>query len=266
MSDVANVTQLPLVQTQASSPVGETAAILSIIERASANPSVDVAKMERLFQMHTEMRARQAETEFNAAMSAAQAELEPVGRGTDNKFLGTKYADLAALAQQCTPIVAKHGFGLTFSATMDNQSVQMTCDVVHSGGHSKRLAMTLPLDIGGKDGKSNKTPLQAFGSTTTYGRRYMTLMIFNVATAILDNDGNAPRAPRKSSAESKRDGTTERFNAIKQAFEGAPSMEDLRELAKQYQSEINEMPERWSAILSDAWDLRRDTLKAKESA
>ena len=51
---------------------GETAAILSMIERAARDPAVDIAKMERLFEMHSTMQSRQAEQRFNAAMATVQ--------------------------------------------------------------------------------------------------------------------------------------------------------------------------------------------------
>lgn len=243
----------------------EGAAILSIIERAARDPAVDIAKMERLFDMHQKMQAQQAERSFNAAMAVVQEKLEPVGRATDNKFLGTKYVDLAALAEQCTPIIASNGFGLSFgTGTATNaSSVRILCDVTHKDGHAKRYEIELPLDLGGKDGKTNKTALQAFGSTTTYGRRYMMLLIFNVATAAMDNDGNAPKPARKSSAESKRDGTTERFNELRRLISVASTVADLSEFTREHQDEINAMPERWATIISDEWDLKRDELKAK---
>lgn len=241
----------------------EAGALISMIERAARDPVVDIAKMERLFDMQERAEKRRAETAFNAAMAAAQAKLEPVGRGSKNTHTGSTYADLATIAEQAQPIVARHGFGLSFGtvqATMPDH-IRMVCDVTHAAGHTKRYESEIPYDLAGSQGKVNKTKVQAFGSTTTYGRRYMMMLIFNIATA--DNDGNAPRAPRKSSAESKRDGTSERFNQIKQMFETAPTMEALREISREVQDEINSMPEKWASLLSDAWDLRRDELAAK---
>jgi hypothetical protein len=141
--------------------------------------------------------------------------------------------------------------------------IKMICDVTHSGGFTKRYESEIPYDLAGSGGKVNKTKVQAFGSTTTYGRRYMEMLIFNIATA--DNDGNAPRPPRKSSAESKRDGTDRRFNEIKTLFENALSIEDLKDLSRELQEEINGMPEKWAALLSDAWDCRREVLTARTS-
>lgn len=241
----------------------EKVAFLSLIERAARDPSVDIAKMERLFEMQERAERRLAETAFNAAMAAAQAELEPVGRQSRNSHTNSSYADLATIAEQAQPIVSRHGFGLSFGtiqATLPDH-IRMVCDVTHSAGHTKRYESEIPYDLAGSQGKVNKTKVQAFGSTTTYGRRYMMMLIFNIATA--DNDGNAPRAPRKSSAQGKRDGTDARFNEIQALFENAPDVPTLRQLSRELTDEINTMPTRWAEMLSEAWEVRLADLSAK---
>ena len=51
----------------------ETSALISMIERAARDPSVDIDKMERLLQMHERVEAKQRESAFNTAMAAVQA-------------------------------------------------------------------------------------------------------------------------------------------------------------------------------------------------
>jgi ERF superfamily len=242
--------------------VSEGGAILSIIERAARDPNVNIDKMERLFDMHQKMQVREAETAFNAAMATAQAQLEPVRRQTSNSHTGKAYADLATIAEAAQPIISAHGFGISFGtapATLPDH-IRMVCDLTHKGGFTKRYESEFPYDLAGSGGKVNKTRIQAFGSTTTYGRRYMTMLVFNIATE--DNDGNAPKGPRKSSAESKRDGTDKRFNELISMIRAAISVDDLREFTREHQDEINGLPERWAHLVSDEWDLKRDELKA----
>ena len=50
----------------------------------------------------------------------------------------------------------------------------------------------LALDGVGLKGNPNKTAVQASGSTISYGRRYLKLMVFDVVLTNEDNDGNAP--------------------------------------------------------------------------
>lgn len=236
--------------------------ILSVIERAARDPNVDIAKMERLFEMHRAAEMRQAEKAFNAAMAAAQSELEPVTRDKRNSHVGNRYADLAAIADVAVPIIARHGLALSFGTGVSPQAdhIRMVCDVTHAAGFSKRYESDLPYDFAGAQGKVNKTKIQAFGSTTTYGRRYMTLLIFNIATT--DDDGNAPRQ-RKTAAESKRDGTSETFNEIKRDFSAALNVEHLEHVAETYKDDIEAMPENWQSLLRDEYTAKRDELKSR---
>lgn len=187
---------------QAPAVVGETAALISMIERAARDPNVDIGKMERLFEMHERIEARRAEQAFNAAMAAAQAELEPVARGRKNEHTKSKYAELEAIYAMAKPIITKHGFGPTFGpAKADTPNhIKIVCDLAHAGGFSKRYEGEFPLDGAGLKGTSNKTDIQATGSSFTYARRYMTLLIFDIATKD-DRDGNATdKTPPKANA------------------------------------------------------------------
>lgn len=167
---------------------GGNASLLSLIERAARDPNVDIDKMERLFQMHEQIEVRRSEQAYNASMSAAQAEMQPVARNKTNEQTRSKYADLSALADAITPIYTRHGFGLSFSTKPAADGFMgIVAEVMHSAGFSKRYEFEMPLDIAGIAGKVNKTQTWAFGSTTSYGRRYAKLMIFDLAT--MDDDG-----------------------------------------------------------------------------
>lgn len=174
--------------------VSEGAAIIQMIERAARDPSVDLDKMERLFAMHERVQNRRAEEQFNAAMAAAQAEIAPVARNKKNEHSGAKYADLFAIADKALPIAHHHGFGLSFSEFKSEQPncLGVACKVSHAGGHSERYEFNVPLDRAGSQGKVNKTETQAYGSTFTYGRRYATCGVFNIA--ITDDDGGSKSA------------------------------------------------------------------------
>ena len=168
-----------------------SAALISMIERAARDPTVDMAKMERLFELHRSAEDRQWMRAYNASMAAAQAEMVQVVRTTTNAHTKSNYAAFDAVAAAITPIITKHGFGLSFSTGKSSlpNHMRLICEATHASGCCKTYESELPIDIAGINGSVNKTGIQAFGSTTTYGRRYMTMMIFNVATTD-DNDGN----------------------------------------------------------------------------
>ena len=214
MSKIVTATKPQHLQTLEPPAVPQvadgSAALISMIERAARDPSVDMAKMERLFELHRSAEDRQWARAYNVSMAAAQAEMVQVVKTSRNTHTNSKYAAFDAVAAAITPIVTKHGFGLSFST---GQSIlpghmRLICEATHSSGFCKTYESELPIDIAGINGSVNKTGIQAFGSTTSYGRRYMTMMIFNVATTD-DNDGNKHVPPPVMI-------TAQQFEAIKQ--------------------------------------------------
>jgi hypothetical protein len=76
-------------------------------------------------------------------------------------------------------------FGTADSAIKGHYRV--TCEVTHCDGHSKHYHVDMPSETAGFKGTANKTATHAFSSAMSYGRRYLTLLIFNIATE--DDDG-----------------------------------------------------------------------------
>jgi ERF superfamily protein len=165
--------------------------LLEVISRAASDPSVDIEKMERLMQMHERITAKDAEIAFNTAMTACQVEMPRVLRNKPNDSTSSKYADLEQLDKICRPIYTKHGFSLSFGTTDCPLAghARQTCLVSHTGGHSRAYQADIPLDLTGPKGNANKTGVQGFGSTMSYGQRYLTKLIFNIALTNEDNDG-----------------------------------------------------------------------------
>jgi hypothetical protein len=180
-------------QSAPAIPQTEAGAVLSLIERAARDPSIDIDKMERLMRMHQEVLERKQEREFFEAMGRCQAEIPQVVRDAVNDHTKSKYARLESIAKAITPVVTKHGFSMSFG-TEDSPKDghhRVVCLLAHAGGYAREYRADLPADIAGSQGKANKTAIQAFGSTVSYGRRYLTLMIFNVALTNEDDDGEA---------------------------------------------------------------------------
>jgi hypothetical protein len=176
-------------------PRTETAAILNMIERASRDPAVDVDKLERLLQLRDNAIARQGEDDFNAAMSDAQGKMGRVSADASNPQTRSKYASFAALDRALRPIYAKHKFALSFdSETVSETVVRVKCYVTHrtpgSPGHTRMYHIDMPADGKGAKGGDVMTKTHATGAAVTYGRRYLLLMIFNIAVGE-DDDGNA---------------------------------------------------------------------------
>lgn len=71
---------------------------------------------------------------------------------------------------------------------------------------------------------------------------------------------------RKSSAEAKRDGTTEEFNGLRAAMESAPSRADLVALRDEHEGLINTLPHAWEKLIADTFNDRMEALSAMEAA
>ncbi len=171
-------------------PVSESAALMSVIHKAAVDPAVDVGKMERLFALFREMDHQRREDAYNTAMKAAQAAMPQMFRDKKNEHKGYKYTTLEELNSAAVPIYTSHGFALSFG-TLDCPlpgHYRMTCKVSHADGLSRDYQADLPTDMVGDKGAPNKTAIQGFGSSMSYGRRYLTMMIFNISTTD-DNDG-----------------------------------------------------------------------------
>lgn len=192
MAEVATIDRQEVTRAAQQMPAQtETAALISMIERAARDPSVDITKMERLFEMAERVRAREAEAAFNADMSAAQIELVPVARNQRNKQTSSNYADLAAISEAAMPIIHRHGFGV-ITSEFDSKKpdhLGVVCEVTHRAGHSKRYEFNIPWDGAGLKGNANKTPTHAYASTLTYGERYAKCKVFGIATK--DDDAQA---------------------------------------------------------------------------
>lgn len=171
--------------------VDQSSAVLAVISRAAADPNVDMDKLERLLDMQERIMGKQAETEFNAALAAMQAEIPSVAeRGTGHNI---KYATLEDIVDVVRPIMNKYGFAITFSVEQADKSITVVGELVHKGGHSKKTSMMLPHETSG-----SKNAVQAIGSSISYGKRYVLCAMLNIATRKEDDDGYAavPEIPK----------------------------------------------------------------------
>ena len=196
--------------------VGESAALLTVIERAARDPQVDVDKMERLMQMHERVLSRQAEQAFNEAMAAAQAEIGRIGADKQNSQTHSWYATYAAIDREVRPVYTRNGFALSFGTdpvAVEN-CVRVVCYVSHQGGYTRTYHVDMPADGKGAKGNDVMTKTHAAGSAMSYGQRYLLKLIFNIAIGIDpdDDDGNAASAAHSSAA---NDIDTSWFDAVK---------------------------------------------------
>lgn len=169
-------------------PTSEVATFLQVIQHAARDPNVDVDKMERLMAMVERSNARQAEAAYVAALAEMQPELPVIPeRGGIKDRSGnvqSRYALWEDICDGIKPILAKHGFALSFRVGTEADKITVTGVLSHREGHSEATTMSLPVDASG-----SKNAVQAVGSSTSYGKRYTTQALLNLTSRGEDDDG-----------------------------------------------------------------------------
>lgn len=162
-----------------------------LIERVLSNPDLPLDRVQQVLDMREKVQAEEARKAFYDAMAAAKTEIGPVTRDRHNAQTKSEYARLEAIARAIDPIIARHGFSMSFGtdASPVEEHYRIICELGHRQGHTKAYHADIPSDQAGIAGKVNKTKIHAFGSSMTYGRRYLKLLVWDIATE--DDDGNA---------------------------------------------------------------------------
>lgn len=166
----------------------DSAAVLEAVR----DPNISADKAERLFALAERLQDQRAKAAFYDAMNRVQAEMMPVTKKAENSHTHTHYARLEDIDRMLTPVYVKHGFSLSISTAdsplANHRRVVLT--VRHSMGHSETHHLDAALDGVGAQGRSNKTEIQAMGSTLSYCDRYLKCKVFNVRLVGEDDDGN----------------------------------------------------------------------------
>ena len=186
-------TETALVPAQES----EAAAMVHMIERVARDPNANVEKVRELFKLRQEMLADDAKRAYDAALSEMQPALPVVDRKgritirdkTNENIIkqSTPYALFEDINEAIRPVLAKHGFALSFRTGLAGDGkINVTGILSHKAGHREETTMTLPHDSTG-----SKNAVQAVGSSTSYGKRYVTCALLNISTRGEDDDGKA---------------------------------------------------------------------------
>jgi len=159
--------------------------VLATISRAASDPAVDVVKLEKLLEMHERLQDKAASKEFNSAMAEMQCNIPTVFEGAVNLHTGNSYATLDHITHTLKPIMQRHGFAITFKVENADKAIKVTGILMHRGGHREETTLSLPVDIG-----KGRNDVQAVGSSTTYGKRYVMCALLNITTGeTRDDDG-----------------------------------------------------------------------------
>lgn len=180
-----NAVVAPRASTEVAT-VTDSAGLIGAIARAASDPSVDVAKMERLFAMHQAMVADDARRQFVSAMNEFKQAAPEIIKGKHVKFGQTEYkhATLAMVVGPVTDGLSRHGISHRWATEQRDGKIVVTCILTHRAGHSESTTLESAADQSG-----GKNAIQAIGSAVTYLQRYTLLAACGLATE--DDDGRS---------------------------------------------------------------------------
>lgn len=187
MSEVIERPKAQVATTKASAP--QAASMMEVIANAASNPNCDIEKMQALLAMQDKLIEREARAEFSAAMATACGEIPQVERngtvslGGKGGYKFTKWEDMDRVIR---PILALHHLRLSFNTrSAEGSNAKVIIGMIsHANGQSQSAEIELPLDAG-----QGRNPLQGFGSTISYGKRYCAEMLLNIVRCDEDIDG-----------------------------------------------------------------------------
>ena len=158
-----------------------------------AEKGVSMEQLEKLIAMRDREREYQAKRDFDLHFAEMQQEFSELGPASKT-VKGDKgmYADIRSLVKHYGTAIAYHKFSFRFyEKTLEDGRLEVFMDI--SGhGHTVTNSKVLPVyepDKGGQSGKPIMNVLQAEGTRSTYGQRYVFVAGFGVVSENEDTDG-----------------------------------------------------------------------------
>lgn len=190
------LTKVKTTTVAPSEPLSETAAIMSMIQRMSTDPTVSIERVEQAFAFYEKVQASQARKAFDAAMAAAKSEIPVIKKKRAVSYETAKggktnyvHEDLGGIAEIIDPVLAKHSLSYRYRTTSNpNEPVIVTCIIAHADGHYEETTLSA-----GRDESGGKNAIQAIGSSVTYLQRYTLKAALGLAAA-KDDDGKTSEA------------------------------------------------------------------------
>jgi hypothetical protein len=199
------------------------------------NPDIPADKLEVMLKMRREVLADQAREAFQAHYAEFSAELPQVERdGTvtlvkDGVAKGSyPFTTIEAMDIVIRPLLAKHGFALSFTSRDDKDAVTIT-GTLAGWGWERNSTYTLPPDAG-----PGRNALQARGSSRRYAKRYITDDLCNVVRRGKDDDARGAMEALIDAAQVKMLETlikrteTNEATFLKVMVTGAETLQDIR--------------------------------------
>jgi hypothetical protein len=204
--------------------------------RALADPNIPADKLEIIAKMRREVLTDQAREAFMEHFAAFSSELPQVERdGTvelvkDGRVMGRySFTTIEGMDIVLRPLLAKHGFAISFSSADNANGVTVT-GTLSGWGYERSSTYTLPPDKG-----PGRNELQARGSSRRYAKRYVTDDLCNVVRKGKDDDARGAMEALIDAVQQQylldliRETATDEVAFVKTMVSGAESLHDIRQ-------------------------------------
>lgn len=191
---------LPANRAPVFAPAPEPATLYQALIQIARDPSADVAKMHAAKDLLLQLESNEARKAFTRAFNALQFELPTIdkdgridhGEGTTargNRKLKAMYSTYPNLMRVCRPLLKAHGFTFNnaIEPTTDQTKIIVVGYLTHVDGHAMKSEFPLGADAG-----PGRSTAQAWGSATSYGRRYNLILLLDIVSEApqdADDDG-----------------------------------------------------------------------------
>jgi hypothetical protein len=208
----------------------------AVLMQMLTNPDIPADKMEVVMKMRREVLTDQAREAFMEHFAAFSAELPQVERdGTvalvkDGREVGRyAFTTIENMDTVLRPLLAKHGFAISFSSADNKEGVTVT-GTLSGWGWERSSTYTLPPDAG-----PGRNAVQARGSSRRYAKRYVTDDLCNVVRKGKDDDAKGALEALIDAAQITMLSTllkrteTDEAAFLKMMVTGAESLADIRQ-------------------------------------
>lgn len=165
----------------------ETTALVQTPDRLIAlaiEHGADVDRLGKLMDLQERWQAGQARMAYFDALSRFQSACPAIPKSKQVKNRdGSKryaYAPLDTIIKTLREPLQKHGFSYRWQTDHAEDSLRVTCYLMHAAGHEESAVVTIPGITG-----HGTNAAQDEGSAITYGRRYS---LINVLGIVVDED------------------------------------------------------------------------------
>lgn len=186
-----------------------TNTLLAQIERL-LHSDVPPERMMAVFDLFNRERERAQRKAFNDDLAGLQSEIFEISTSGKNPTFRSAYPKLHDLIKETQAVRSKYGISVRFGTTLEKSEAPPLRDgwqrvvaiVSHAEGHWEEHYLDGPPDIS-RNERVPRSPVQSVGSTNTYLRRYLFMMVLNLVPGGMpeDDDGaggqDAPITPEQ---------------------------------------------------------------------